>query len=75
MWMLQANQLASNAVNAPPETSPELTWFFGGLALFALVMTWIWLWMKMRQSLREREEMREKLEQARRDAENSETQE
>lgn len=48
--------LAQNAANKPVDDKIDspLEYYFGAMALLAIVMTWLWLWLKTRQSLRAR---------------------
>jgi hypothetical protein len=43
------------AQNAPVEEKIDtpLEYWFGGLALTALVMTWLWLWLRIRGKVKE----------------------
>ena len=57
VW-LSAPLLAQNAANSAPPVDEKidspLEYFFGVLALIALVMTWTWLWLKTRDYLKPR---------------------
>lgn len=46
--------LLNSAANTPVDTSIDspMEYFFGAMALIALVMTWAWLWLKTRESLK-----------------------
>jgi hypothetical protein len=44
------------AQNAPVEQiDTPLEYWFGALALTALVMTWLWLWLRIRERVRAKE--------------------
>ena len=46
------------AQNAPPvddKIDSPLEYFFGALAVIALVMTWLWLWLKTKRILQPRD--------------------
>ena len=50
--------ISNNAgANADVDTSIDspLEYFFGAMALIALVMTWAWLWMKSKDMLKPKE--------------------
>ena len=55
LW-LSLPLLAQNASNKPVDDKIDspLEYYFGAMALLAIVMTWLWLWLKTRQSLRAR---------------------
>lgn len=46
--------LLNNAANSDVDASIDspMEYFFGAMALIALVMTWAWLWLKTRESLK-----------------------
>lgn len=46
--------LLNSAANTTVDTSIDspMEYFFGAMALIALVMTWAWLWLKTRESLK-----------------------
>jgi hypothetical protein len=45
--------IAQNAPVEPIDT--PLEYWFGALALIALVMTWLWLWLRIRERVRAKE--------------------
>jgi hypothetical protein len=51
---LLSNEVAANSDVDTSIDSP-LEYYFGGLALLALVMTWAWLWMRLRENVKARE--------------------
>ncbi|MCB9894981.1 MAG: hypothetical protein H6839_11075 [Planctomycetes bacterium] len=53
VW-LAAPLMAQNAPPVDDKIDSPLEYFFGALALIALVMTWVWLWMKSKQTLQPR---------------------
>ena len=52
--------LLSNAANRPVEAiDTPLEYYFGAMALVAIIMTWAWLWLRTRDSMRRLAETRE----------------
>ena len=51
VW-LAAPLLAQNAPPVDDKIDSPLEYFFGALAVIALVMTWVWLWMKSKHMLK-----------------------
>lgn len=55
--------LLSNAANSAQESlgaiDTPLEYYFGALALVAIVMTWLWLWLRTRDSIRKLAEVRQ----------------
>ncbi len=49
--------LAQNASNKPVDDKIDspLEYYFGAMAVLAIVMTWLWLWLKTRQALKARQ--------------------
>ncbi|MBZ0138057.1 MAG: hypothetical protein K8I27_17000 [Planctomycetes bacterium] len=51
LFFLLANNAGANASVDTSIDSP-MEYYFGALALIALVMTWAWLWLKSRETLK-----------------------
>ena len=62
LFILSNNAAANSAVDTAIDSPME--YYFGALALIALVMTWAWLWLKTRDTLKARESLKAREESA-----------
>jgi hypothetical protein len=63
VWLASANTPEADAIDTP------LEWYFGALAVTALVMTWAWLYLKSRERMKVRESIDAMKEAASKEAE------